>query len=193
MNWAQMMVLYPTRQSYFASSHEGVPDDGTRSCSLDVSPNLYCYGGGLYDYDKSGLVDHFFNVVHAADTTFVGWLYPVLICAAVVELLDIKVDDHIFKRVYNIISQWAHRIFPSDHTLLGDYYYTKKLVNDLGLPVEKIHSCKNGCMLYWKDNIDLEYCKFCGDARYKLLEGETHTERSPPYTILRYLSITPRL
>ncbi|KAL0315258.1 UNVERIFIED_CONTAM: hypothetical protein Scaly_2873100 [Sesamum calycinum] len=38
------------------------------------------------------------------------------------------------------ISQWANRILPSNHTLRGDYYSTKKLVKDLGLPIEKIHA-----------------------------------------------------
>ncbi|KAL0349978.1 UNVERIFIED_CONTAM: hypothetical protein Sradi_4147000 [Sesamum radiatum] len=65
-----------------------------------------------------------------------------------------------------------------DHTLSGDYYSTK-LVKNLGLPVEKIDAYKNGCKLYWKDDVDLEYCKFCRDARYSFLEGETYTGRSP--------------
>ncbi|KAK4384430.1 hypothetical protein Sango_3061700 [Sesamum angolense] len=70
-------------------------------------------------------------------------------------------------------------IFPSGHTLLGDYFNTKKLVKDLGLPVENIHACKNDCMLYWKDDVDLEHCKFCEDGRYKLARGETYYGRSP--------------
>ncbi|KAL0444120.1 UNVERIFIED_CONTAM: hypothetical protein Slati_2134700 [Sesamum latifolium] len=41
------------------------------------------------------------------------------------------------------------------------------MIRDLGLPIEKIHACKNGCMLYWKEDIDMEYCKFCDDPRYK--------------------------
>ncbi|KAL0301936.1 UNVERIFIED_CONTAM: hypothetical protein Sradi_6470400 [Sesamum radiatum] len=41
----------------------------------------------------------------------------------------------------------------------------KKLVKNLGLPIEKIDTCKNGCMLYSKDDVDLEYCKFYGGAR----------------------------
>ncbi|KAL0310475.1 UNVERIFIED_CONTAM: hypothetical protein Scaly_2924800 [Sesamum calycinum] len=72
-----------------------------------------------------------------------------------------------------------YEIVLPDHTLLGDYYNMKKLVKDLSLPVEKIDACKNSCMLYWKDEIDLEYCKFYGDARYKPYLGETHTEKSP--------------
>ncbi|KAL0307919.1 UNVERIFIED_CONTAM: hypothetical protein Scaly_2966500 [Sesamum calycinum] len=53
---------------------------------------------------------------------------------------------------------------PRDHTLPLDYYNTKKLIRDLSLPVEKIDACKNGCMLYWNDDIDLD-CKFCGEVR----------------------------
>ncbi|KAL2244038.1 UNVERIFIED_CONTAM: hypothetical protein Sindi_0521800 [Sesamum indicum] len=46
-----------------------------------------------------------------------------------------------------------------------DYYSTKNLIRDLGLPVEKIDTCKNGRMLYWKNDIDLDYCKLYGEAR----------------------------
>ncbi|KAL0297898.1 UNVERIFIED_CONTAM: hypothetical protein Scaly_3080000 [Sesamum calycinum] len=34
---------------------EGVPNDGTRSCPVDAILSSYCYGGGPYDYDESGL------------------------------------------------------------------------------------------------------------------------------------------
>ncbi|KAL0333089.1 UNVERIFIED_CONTAM: hypothetical protein Scaly_2210400 [Sesamum calycinum] len=79
---------------------------------------------------------------------------------------------------------YESRILPSDHTLLGDYYSTTNLVKDLGLPVEKIHACKNGCMLYWKDDVDLEYCKFCGDGRYKLAKGQDPHRKKSPYVVL---------
>ncbi|KAL0307689.1 UNVERIFIED_CONTAM: hypothetical protein Sangu_3014600, partial [Sesamum angustifolium] len=99
----------------------------------------------------------------------------------------------IFFSEYDRISQWASRILPSDHTLPKDYYSTKKLVKDLGLPVEKSHACKNGCMLYEKDDVDLEYCKFYGDARYKpSRERDPHWKKSP-YAVLRYLWLTPNL
>ncbi|KAL0456081.1 UNVERIFIED_CONTAM: hypothetical protein Slati_0947300 [Sesamum latifolium] len=69
----------------------------------------------------------------------------------------------------------------------------KKLIKDLGLPVEKIAACKNGCMLYWKDDVDLEYCKFCGDARYKPTRGRDPRRKKSPYAVLRYLPLIPRL
>ncbi|KAL0307839.1 UNVERIFIED_CONTAM: hypothetical protein Scaly_2968000 [Sesamum calycinum] len=75
--------------------------------------------------------------------------------AFVAKLVDIKVDGHISERLYDRISQWANNILPSDHILQGDYYNTKKLIKELGLSVEKIDACKNGFMLYWKDDVDL--------------------------------------
>ncbi|KAL0440265.1 UNVERIFIED_CONTAM: hypothetical protein Slati_2509500 [Sesamum latifolium] len=139
MDWAQRMVFYVARPSYFSSSHDGVPDD-----------------------------------VHAGDQPF--WNGCTQPCTQsqlgiIAELVDIKADGHISERIYDRISQWGNRILPPDHILPGDYYSTKKLIKDLGLPVEKIGTYKNGCMLYWKDDVDLEYCKFCGDDRYKPIRG----------------------
>ncbi|KAL0298828.1 UNVERIFIED_CONTAM: hypothetical protein Sradi_6542600 [Sesamum radiatum] len=68
-----------------------------------------------------------------------------------------------------------------------------KLVEDLGLHVEKIDVCKNGCMLYWKNDVDLEHCKFCGDARYKPSQGRDPRRKMSLYAVLRYLLLTPRL
>ncbi|KAL0296174.1 UNVERIFIED_CONTAM: hypothetical protein Sradi_6669500 [Sesamum radiatum] len=107
--------------------------------------------------------------------------------------LWMPVDGHISEQIYDRISQWANRILLSEHTLPRDYYSTKKLVNNLGLPVEKIHTCKNGCMLYWKDDIDLEYCKFCGDGRYKPARGRDPHKKKSLYAVLKYLPLTPRL
>ncbi|KAL0290416.1 UNVERIFIED_CONTAM: hypothetical protein Scaly_2671300 [Sesamum calycinum] len=131
---------------------------------MDVCTSSYSYGGGgPYDYDKSGLVDHFSSVVHAADEPlWDGYNQSQL---GVVELVDIK----------------------------GDYYSTKKLVKDLGLPVENIYACKNGCMLYWKDDVDLEYCKFYGDDKCKPARGRDPYQKKSWYAVIRYLLLTPSL
>ncbi|KAL0328134.1 UNVERIFIED_CONTAM: hypothetical protein Scaly_2246000 [Sesamum calycinum] len=154
---------------------EGVPDDGMRYCPMDADPFILLRWWP-YDYDESGLADHLFNVVHAAD----------------LPLWDGCTESQlgVVERIYDRISQWANRILPPDHTLPRDYYITKKLVKDLGLPVEKIHACKNGCMLYWKDDVDLEYCNFFGDARYKPSRGRNPHGKTSPYAVLRYLTLT---
>ncbi|KAK4406532.1 hypothetical protein Sango_0659700 [Sesamum angolense] len=97
------------------------------------------------------------------------------------------------QQIHDRISQWANKILPFNHTLPGDYYRTKKLVKNLGLPIEKIHACKNGCMLYWKDDVDLEYCKFCGDARYKPVQGRDLHQKKSPYAILTTDSPPPEV
>ncbi|KAL0455863.1 UNVERIFIED_CONTAM: hypothetical protein Slati_0925500 [Sesamum latifolium] len=97
------------------------------------------------------------------------------------------------ERCYDQVSQWASDLLPRDHTLPSNYYNTKKLIWDLGLPIEKIHACKSGCMLYWKDDIGLEYCKFCGDPRYKPTRDRNPQRKKSPYVVLRYLPLIPRL
>ncbi|KAL0434381.1 UNVERIFIED_CONTAM: hypothetical protein Slati_2772400 [Sesamum latifolium] len=161
MDWAQR-IFYAVGLSYFSSSHDGLPNDGMTSCPLDAGPSEYCYDGGPYD-NESGLADHFYNVVHAAD-----------------------------QPLWNGCTQ-SQLATIAGHTLPGDYYNTNKLIKNLGLPVEKIGACKNGCMLYWKDDVDLEYCKSFGDPRYKPTRGQDTHRKKSPYVVLRYLPLTPHL
>ncbi|KAK4397814.1 hypothetical protein Sango_1256900 [Sesamum angolense] len=147
---------------------------------------------GSYDYDESGSTDHFYNIVHTVKhPLWDGCTQSQL--GVVAEMVDIKADGHISERIYNRISQWNNITLPPDHTLLGDYYSTNKLVNDLDLPIEKIDACKNGCMLYWKDDVDLEYCKFCGDARYQLSHGRDPHWKKSPHVVFKYTPLTPHL
>ncbi|KAL0404235.1 UNVERIFIED_CONTAM: hypothetical protein Sradi_2064300 [Sesamum radiatum] len=46
-------------------------------------------------------------------------------------------------------------------------------------------------MLYWKDDVDFEYFKFCGDARYKPTGEQDSRHKKSPYPF-RYLPVTPR-
>lgn len=32
--------------------------------------------------------------------------------------------------------------------------------------MKKIHSCPNGCMLFWEDKEKDEYCFICGSSRW---------------------------
>ncbi|KAK4384629.1 hypothetical protein Sango_3041500 [Sesamum angolense] len=52
---------------------------------------------------------------------------------------------------------------------------------------------QNGCMLYWKDNTDMEFCKFCGDPRYKPIRDPNPRHKKFLCVVLMYLPLTPRL
>ncbi|KAL0284146.1 UNVERIFIED_CONTAM: hypothetical protein Sangu_2475300 [Sesamum angustifolium] len=142
MNWDQRMV-YDTVRPHFFSTHQEPEAEGASSSFPAVQEvDQPLYSG----YDQSQL-------------------------AAVARLVNIKVEHNMSERCYDQVSQCASDLLPRDHTLPSNYYNTKKMIRDLGLPVEKIHACRNRCMLYWKDDIDMEYCKFFGDPRYKPTRG----------------------
>ncbi|KAL0427261.1 UNVERIFIED_CONTAM: hypothetical protein Slati_2900900 [Sesamum latifolium] len=156
INWAQRMVSNAARPAFWSSTYnqDGGPDDGTRSCPTDVGRSSYYYGGGPYDY-VFGLADRFHDIVHVAEQPLWNNCTQSQL-GAVAESVDTKADGYISQRIYDRISQWADHISPRDHTLPLDYYNTKKLIKNLGLPMEKIDACRNSCMLYWNDDIDLE-------------------------------------
>ena len=51
--------------------------------------------------------------------------------------------------------------------MVANFYRTKKLVQGLGLPIEKIDCCKNSCMIYYGEDVLLTSCKFCNHPRFK--------------------------
>jgi hypothetical protein len=46
-------------------------------------------------------------------------------------------------------------------------YEAKKIICPLGIEYEKIHACKNSCVLFPGDYADLDKCLKCGYDRYK--------------------------
>ncbi|KAK4385676.1 hypothetical protein Sango_2691600 [Sesamum angolense] len=103
---------------------EGVPDDGTRSCSMDAVPSSNCYSGGPYNYDELG------EYMIEYPNGLIEYCPPITLC-------------------------------------------------------REITTTRRNCMLYWKDDVDLEYCKFCEDARYKPSRGKAPHWKKSSYAILR--------
>ncbi|KAK4382816.1 hypothetical protein Sango_2837900 [Sesamum angolense] len=140
----------------------------------------------LSNYNQDGELDNdrFHDVLHAGEQPLWNSCTQSQL-GVVLELVNIKAKAHISEHIYDRISQLAHHILPRDQTLSLDYYSAKKLIKDFGLPVEKIDACKNGCMLYWKDHTDLEYCKFGREVRYKPTRERNSNHKKTLYVILR--------
>ncbi|KAL0320433.1 UNVERIFIED_CONTAM: hypothetical protein Sradi_5304800 [Sesamum radiatum] len=142
MNWDQMMV-YDAAGLHFFLEHLDLELVGT--CSSfptdggEVSPS--------YVYDVSRLSDQFFNVLRATDQPLYNNCDESQL-STVARLVNIMAENHMPERCYDQVSQWASDLLPRDYTLPFDYYNTKKLIRDLGSPMEKIHGCKNDYMLY---------------------------------------------
>ena len=58
-------------------------------------------------------------------------------------------------------------LLPNGSNLPNSYYETKKMIKDLGLSYEKINSCVNDCLLYWKEDEKSDTCKVCGASKWK--------------------------
>ncbi|XP_060168949.1 uncharacterized protein LOC132599690 [Lycium barbarum] len=85
-----------------------------------------------------------------------------------VRLLSIKSDANISIAGMNAMIELMKELNPN-LDIPDDYYKAKKLVSKLGLSSMKIDCCEKGCMLYYRDNADLENCKVCGISRFKQL------------------------
>ncbi|KAL0448314.1 UNVERIFIED_CONTAM: hypothetical protein Slati_1387800, partial [Sesamum latifolium] len=136
MNWAQRRIFDAVGQAFWSST---------------------------YHQDGATDDDRFHNVMHAAEQPLWNGC-TISQLAVVTELVDIKADGYISERLYDRISQWGDHI-PCDHTFPLNYYNTKKLIKDLGLPMEKIDACRYDCMFYWNDDIDLVLCKWNRPSR----------------------------
>src|SRR4051812_2274586 len=58
---------------------------------------------------------------------------------------------------------------PKGNRLPKSLYAAKKEVEQLWLGHVEYDVCSAGCMIYYKDDIDLEECKFCTAPRYKII------------------------
>ena len=83
---------------------------------------------------------------------------------------------------------------PQRNTLPENFYDTKKMVEGLGLPVEKIDCYERGCMIYWGVDSALKCCKLCGHPRYKSRRRESTKHKGDvPYKRMYYFPLIPRL
>jgi hypothetical protein len=67
--------------------------------------------------------------------------------------------DYGFKELLTLIKD----MLPQSNAVPETVYEVKQIICPLGLEVEKIHACKNDCILYrGHEYEDLEKCSICG-------------------------------
>jgi hypothetical protein len=72
-------------------------------------------------------------------------------------------SDAGFDSFLNIIAD----MLPKANKVPANMYYAKKLISPLAMDVEKIHACRNHCILYRGDDYKaLESCPKCNASRY---------------------------
>ncbi|XP_012841495.1 PREDICTED: uncharacterized protein LOC105961778 [Erythranthe guttata] len=108
-------------------------------------------------------------------------------------LLNIKSEFNMSQACFNRILQLVRELLPDDTKLPNDFYKTKQMVRKLGLGYQKIHVCVNECILYYKENEELNLCPIFGHSRYKPKRRGDKKQKDIPHKILRYFPLTPRL
>jgi hypothetical protein len=85
-------------------------------------------------------------------------------------------------------------VTPDRNKIPDGFYDMKKLVSGLSLPIQKIDSCSNRCILYWKDDDVHEDSKFCGQSQY-MQKGvrKENILKEIPFKRMYYFPIMPRL
>lgn len=107
--------------------------------------------------------------------------------SAIARLLSIKSQYNLSVACYDEILAFIRELLPSESNLPSDFYRSKKVLEGLGMPYQKIDVCYNNCMLYYKENIDKEKCDFCNTPRYE------NGSNKVPRKVLRYMPIKDRL
>ena len=82
-----------------------------------------------------------------------------------VRLLSIKSGHNMSKYCFNEVVVLMKDICPPEIDIPKNYHQQLRKVRDLGMDVQKIDCCPNGCMIYYKQDERFSTCKFCGHAR----------------------------
>ncbi|XP_040375979.1 uncharacterized protein LOC121053294 [Oryza brachyantha] len=123
---------------------------------------------------------------------------------SVLELLRLKAKHGWSDTSFNDLMSLLRVLIPKPNFIPSNTYHAKKLICPLSLGVEKIHACKNHCILYRKEYADLESCPTCGTSQYKTGNEPVDTEcintdsnkgkrRKIPSMLMWYLPIKDRL
>jgi len=77
-----------------------------------------------------------------------------------VRLLSIKSDNNISQGAMDSMIELMKELVDPNVEIPDSYYKANALVSKLGLSSIRIDCCEKGCMLYYKEDVNLESCKF---------------------------------
>jgi hypothetical protein len=120
--------------------------------------------------------------------------------SATIHLYDLKCLGGVTNTIFSPLLEFVNQLLPDDGEALPDnIYQAKKFLRDMGLGYEKILTCHNDCMLFWKDNKDLESCLKCEQSKCKdevSLDDDGQpisTSKKRPAKVLHWFPLIPRL
>ncbi|XP_040869857.1 uncharacterized protein [Glycine max] len=114
----------------------------------------------------------------------------------VLALVNLKARFGWSDKSFNELLLLLKNMLPGDNTLPKTHYEAKKILCLVGMEYQKIHACRNDCILYRHEFAELRNCPTCGVSRYKVGSGasseagSTYIDR--PAKVCWYLPVIPR-
>lgn len=134
----------------------------------------------------------FFNLLNAShDPIYSGCREGLSQLSLASRYMTLKTDYNLSEKCMDSIAHMMKDYLPKDNKAPDSYYDTKKLMRSLNLPYVKIDVCQKNCMIFWKNDANLESCRFCGSDRFK--SAEKPGRKQVPFQRMFYLPIADRL
>ncbi|KAL6211513.1 hypothetical protein ACLB2K_016737 [Fragaria x ananassa] len=86
------------------------------------------------------------------------------------------------------------KVLSKGNSCLANFDDVINMLADLGLEVQKIDTCVNNCMLYYKEKEAEDECPHCYKPKYKTTSTLSKQKNRPiPKNVLHYFPLGPRL
>ncbi|KAI5320208.1 hypothetical protein L3X38_039916 [Prunus dulcis] len=98
------------------------------------------------------------------------------VLTAIGELMHGKIKYRMSNLCFDYFLGVFKRMLSTDNCLPKDHKHAQKVLHGLGLGYEKIHACKNNCMLFYKEHETLDTCPICNESRFKMTSQNRTTK-----------------
>ncbi|KAG8501438.1 hypothetical protein CXB51_003791 [Gossypium anomalum] len=144
---------------------QSFPPDFIAFDYCNIGGNVFCETGtSALDEEPNEEVAKFYNLLNEMNKElYEGSKYSKL--SFCILLFHLKCLGGWTKNSFTMLLEFLRDMFSfaKIHQSCQDI---KRLIKDLGLGYDKIHSCPNDCMLYWGDQKNQQSCHVCGKSRW---------------------------
>ena len=144
LRWDQRMV-FDAAQPTFQDGQES----GATSSNVPIDEELQT--DPFAGHHVSQLDERWIDIVKAADRPLFQGCRKHTLLSFVASLLYAKSEWNLPEAAFNFFNDLFLDIMPEENSR-ANYYYYRKTINDLGLPVVKIDAYPNGSLLFWKEH-----------------------------------------
>nr|GEV89020.1 transposase, Ptta/En/Spm [Tanacetum cinerariifolium] len=180
------------RRAEIEECSEPIEEDNVVGCTqliLDIHNTTYLHQDTQEEQAPNSFAKQYYEMLEADDKPLYEGCQKFSTLEAATRLLNWKSKCNVPEATYNRALSLLKDMLPGGNKLVRNFYDTKKIPSKLDLPREKIHACKNCCMLFYgKVDSFLTKCKVYGHSRY--WKGGRN---NVPNLVLTYFSIAPRL